>query len=154
MIDFISLLQDLSSNHRNIVIFDSRNDIMASGGILTTELRQQFVSADDYMLQSHLKNADWLSHGQRLERAFWLVIFINRIEYISSVLPHVSVSLHDLDRASMKNTTSITSITRFTEKPKLVLREETQLSLYLKKSGEGSKVYIAVKLFLNLFALI
>ena len=88
----------------------------ASGGILTTELRQQFVSADDYMLQSHLKNADWLSHGQRLERAFWLVIFINRIEYISSVLPHVSASLHDLDRASMKNTTSITSFTRFTEK--------------------------------------
>ena len=89
----------------------------ASGGILTTELRQQFVSADDYMLQSHLKNADWLSHGQRLERAFWLVIFINRIEYISSVLPHVSASLHDLDKASRKHTTTITSMIRFTEVP-------------------------------------
>ena len=89
----------------------------ASGGILTTELRQQFVSADDYMLQSHLKNADWLSHGQRLERAFWLVIFINRIEYISSVLLHVSASLHDLDKAARKHTTAITSMIRITEMP-------------------------------------
>ena len=79
---------DYKINHKNTVILFFSTARMtswsASGGISTKELRQQFVSADDYMLQSHLKNVDWLTHGQRLERVSWLVIFINPLEYILS----------------------------------------------------------------------